>query len=508
MLLASTSFLAVAAAAQAQPAAATGPLADAQKLNDQYLAATIPLGGGRVERMAVSPDGRFAWLAANFGHGAHCLDTRAARYVGGFGPLWNPQGIAYCPLHKRLYVVDGSDGRRGDARRASLLTFDANAGKLLAEADLPDWRLCRLSDTVLSADGNSLFVSSQATCTDLHGRVPAAVFGIDAGSGACRQIIGLPLGRLGNPVVDLPRNIPIALDAGGNLLAANVEPQTLSRFTTRSETRPRHLKLTFAPRFIRRAGGRMVAAGDDVLAVIDEKDFEVAKTIEIKGTPTGLCLDRAGWMAFVAISGSSEIRQVDLATGELGPSVDARRPRGAAVADAVRGREVHDITALALADAPRRLIGLGFGGYTPFVVSLDGKERQYLAWRGPAGLAIDANTAQATVSFASGHTVTVDLRTDRMCGSAAEAAELPRSQSAFGPRTRAGIFVEGEDMALKLADGSKVVLPKERLHSVPAAVAVSSDERFAYSVVNAPGGPTLLKFRLTKPGPATAPSGR
>lgn len=330
-----------------------------------------PVFSGRACGMAATPEGRLAWFATGLSNRTiYCLDTRAGTFARSFGRLGSPQGIAYCRRRSRLYVLDS------DGRTPLLRVFDANSGRPLAQHELSDWRLRHITDIVTSPDGNSLLVSSQATCTDRDGYVGAAVFDINPATGAMKQIVGQTPQR--GQLPDRYDQVALAADANGVLYVGNTNPNTLGRYNTARASEPKCLKLPFAPTHLRLGGKQIVAAGMDHVAILDCRALTLVKTVSLKGTPTALCVDPRGWMAFIAMKGSSEIRQLDLATGELGPVIDARRPGGTDVADAARGKEIHDIIAMAMAEAPRRLVGLGYDGYTPFTVTLDGKSKRYL----------------------------------------------------------------------------------------------------------------------------------
>jgi|GEM_PF-4240214 len=483
---------AIAAGAAAQPPAkiAGGELED-------HLVAAIAIGGGRAEGMAVSPDGKRAWLAMGLSRTVFCLDTAGGRYVRGFGKLGWPQAICCCPADGRLHVVD--DARSAGGRAVLLLrTFDPNTGRQVRQVALDDWRLYRPTDAAAAADGSCVWVSTQPNCTDRWGYTPAALFRVDLKSGRCERIIGPAADQrcVAGPESFVPMRI--ALGPGGRLFAANAEPNCVSLLPPGADGKARHLKLPFAPTHLCAGrSGRLVAAGDGRLAVIDANEMGLLATVSLKGTPTALCLDRTGWMAFVAVKGSSRIRQLDVATGALGPDIDASRPGGIDAADSVRGRSVGDIVALAFAERPRRLIGLGYDGYTPFVVTLDGKQRRYCAYREPSGLAVDGKTGHVRVSFAGGLVAEVDVAAGQLVGLTDSAERLAAAAAAHGARTGAGIACRGATVTLRLADGSEVAIARLGNYGPPAAVGIGADERLAFAATD--GGAStswLLVFRL------------
>src|SRR4051812_23836977 len=75
------------------------------------LVRTIPLEHveGRIDHMAISPDGRHLFVAALGNNSVEVVDTEGGIVAGAIGKIKEPQGVAYVSKSKKLAVASGGD---------------------------------------------------------------------------------------------------------------------------------------------------------------------------------------------------------------------------------------------------------------------------------------------------------------------------------------------------------------------------------------------------------------
>lgn len=93
--------------------ALAGPEAAAQAAPPLALVATIPMPGvkGRIDHFAVDADGHRLFVAALGNNTVEVLDTAAKKHLRSLTGFGEPQGVAYLPDSKLLYVANGSANR-------------------------------------------------------------------------------------------------------------------------------------------------------------------------------------------------------------------------------------------------------------------------------------------------------------------------------------------------------------------------------------------------------------
>jgi YVTN family beta-propeller protein len=98
--------------------------ATAQAVESLRLAETIPLPGvdGRIDHMAIDPDGARLFIAALGNNSLEVVDFAARKVVRSIGGLHEPQGVAFLADRSLLVVANGDDGA---CRLFSAKSFDA-----------------------------------------------------------------------------------------------------------------------------------------------------------------------------------------------------------------------------------------------------------------------------------------------------------------------------------------------------------------------------------------------
>ncbi|NNF98090.1 MAG: hypothetical protein HKM93_01820 [Desulfobacteraceae bacterium] len=343
---------------------------------DKYLVERIPIfqgidlglaGKGRFSDMAITPDGKTAWLCDNL----HSMtisgfDIVSGKHLKRFGQLFGPSFIHYHPVSKRLNVVE--ENRTDDQRGAIVRIFDPATGQLERSMPVPDWRLRRVSSAAFSPDGGQLWLTSSSGPSSLYGEVSAALFHINLNTGRWQQLHGPSLPTAASPPSftevlaypeDAERILRVATDSSGDVYAINLKWRFLSVFPGGADKPLLEHELDFEPSLLCPAGkGKLLIAGRGKAVVIDTTTMAYQQTADLSGTPTAVCTDSAGKRAFIAMKEKADV--LVMHTEKTAPAAFARPVH----------LPMDDIGRLFFLDNPERLAGIAYHGYRPFVLNL------------------------------------------------------------------------------------------------------------------------------------------
>lgn len=244
---------------------------------------------------------------------------------------------------------------------------------------LPDFRLYRVASAATSQDGRYLWLSSCYTMSSLYGHVNSALFRVDLREGKCSLVRGPsrePVADRHVPNLALPlpseNNWLVSSTVAGEILVADIHTNRLLVFVGDSLEPAKTIETPFIPAVMPRECSRILpVAASEQIALVDLDAAKVTHTINHKGNPLSTCVSSDGRRAFISLSGSNDVLQIDLLTGGLLPSIDFSRTGGRRdFRDSSRGYDTFDIAVLRWADNPPRLIGLGYDGHILMIAQL------------------------------------------------------------------------------------------------------------------------------------------
>src|SRR5437667_1200064 len=93
---------------------------------------TIPLGGGKPNRIVFHPDGKTAWVVYDKSHDLGVIDAEARKLVRRVKVGGNPYNLAFTPDGSHLLVLDWSSDTSNDA----LLFYDLTAETIGARIEV------------------------------------------------------------------------------------------------------------------------------------------------------------------------------------------------------------------------------------------------------------------------------------------------------------------------------------------------------------------------------------
>jgi YVTN family beta-propeller protein len=131
---------------------------------------TIPLGGGKSNRIAVHPDGKTAWVVYDKSHDLGVVDLEAQRLVRRVRVGGNPYNLAFTPDGRTLCVLDWAS----EASKDEVLFYDLATGRVDGRVEVSTWP----AHGIFSRDGRLLYVSGETagdvTVIDVASRTPVA----------------------------------------------------------------------------------------------------------------------------------------------------------------------------------------------------------------------------------------------------------------------------------------------------------------------------------------------
>jgi YVTN family beta-propeller protein len=152
--------------------------------------ATIPLGPGKPNRIALHPDGRTAWVVYDRSHDLGVVDLQGRRLLRRVRIGGNPYNLAFSPDGRTLVVLDWASERSRD----EAIFWDLQAGRVEGRVEVSTWP----AHAVFAPDGRRLYVSGETagdvTVIDVPARTVAGR--VVHGGGDAMGLALSPDGRL------------------------------------------------------------------------------------------------------------------------------------------------------------------------------------------------------------------------------------------------------------------------------------------------------------------------
>jgi YVTN family beta-propeller protein len=270
------------------------------------LAAAIHVGGEPVD-VAITPDGKQAWVVDQAGGTVSVIDTKTRRVIAGPIPVGKaPRGIAITPDGSRAYVTNSGDETVTVLDTGSF----APVGKPIPVGKEPD-------GVAISTDGASAFVAQRGGGISVIDTTSGQVVEtIDDTFGPSR-ITMTPDGRRGFVTNHLAETVTAFSPAGrsviGSPIQVGVEPTGIA-------TMPNGSSIYAA------------SAVDGTLTQIDPSiDLPIGAPIEFPGA-TGIAFTPDGRQGYVTDGGASAVSVLDTSRNlRLGPVAVGQKPTGVAV---------------------------------------------------------------------------------------------------------------------------------------------------------------------------------
>jgi YVTN family beta-propeller protein len=135
--------------------------------------------------VAVSPDGKFVYVAENYGNRVSVIDTFTNEVTDTITVGDSPSGVAFSPDGKYVYVTNNGDmkvvaagGEKNYPSTVSVIDTATNT----VTATIPGFNVA--SGVAFSLDGNSVYVTNSGGTTVSVIGTPAGGAGGDGGNGA------------------------------------------------------------------------------------------------------------------------------------------------------------------------------------------------------------------------------------------------------------------------------------------------------------------------------------
>ena len=265
---------------------------------------TIAVGQAPGE-VAVSRDGRRAYVTNEDGNSVSVINLKTRRVTATIGVGTAPRGVAVSPDNRRVYVANNG----GDAQRLGTVSvIDAQAQRVLSTSTV----LASPENLAISPDGARLWVTGN------NGAPRATVEfydlpGMRAASGLQPPSADPNVGADGVAVVDSFRGTRIWAVSYPSLGLVNFWDQgcvTNCRFDVLVGSNPQGVGFDIA-------GNRAYVANadSDSLSVIDLATRVVSVNIPVGGSPYGVAVSRT--KAFVTNFESDTVSVIDLATNTV-----------------------------------------------------------------------------------------------------------------------------------------------------------------------------------------------
>ncbi|MEI6210565.1 MAG: hypothetical protein WCR06_02950 [bacterium] len=167
------------------------------------------------------------------------------------------------------------------------------------------------------------------------------------------------------------KNWLVCSSASGEAIVADIQTNRFLIYSDDSPEKGRSIKTSFSPTVLPRSCGQFLPyAAKDIVGILNLQKGTI-RTVDIKGYPLAMCVSSDGCRAFLSATGSNEITQIDLLSGQILSSIDFSRDNGVRlIRDSRRGHDTFEIVGLMWADSPSRLIGLGYDGYIVMIAKL------------------------------------------------------------------------------------------------------------------------------------------
>jgi YVTN family beta-propeller protein len=260
--------------------------------NTFEVVATIPLGGGKPNRVVFHPDGKWAWVVYDKSHDLGVVDADARKLVKRVKIGGNPYNLNFTSDGRHLLVLDWAS----DTSTDEVIFYDLQADKIDGRVEVSTWP----AHSLLSRDGQRLYVSGETagdlTVIDMTSRTVVARH-VHGGGDA----MGLALSLDGKVLYAA---------AGENKSIVKVDTATSKPIGTIPLSGIVHEStLTLDGRYLYttlRRANRIV--------VIDTATDKIVATIPQKGYPDLVTMEPTGRYALVTNRWANHVSVIDLTT--------------------------------------------------------------------------------------------------------------------------------------------------------------------------------------------------
>ena len=271
---------------------------------------TIPLGGGKPNRIVFHPDGELAWVVYDKSHDLGVIDAEARKLLRRVKIGGNPYNLAFTPDGRHLLVLDWSS----DTSEDEVIFYDLKAEKIDGRVEVSTWP----AHSVFSRDGRLLYVS---------GETAGDVTAIDV---AARTVVTRIVHGGGDAM-------GLALAADGKILyAAAGENKAILKIDTATHRTVGEIAL---PGIVHEAtltlDGKFLYTTlrkANKIVVVRTEDDTVVATIPQKGYPDLVTMEPSGKWALVTNRHADQVTVIDVKTHRQIKAIPVgRAPHGMAL---------------------------------------------------------------------------------------------------------------------------------------------------------------------------------
>src|SRR5213083_1959477 len=253
---------------------------------------TIPLGGGKPNRIVFHPDGKTAWVVYDKSHDLGVIDAEARKLVRRVKVGGNPYNLAFTPDESHLLVLDWSSDTSTDA----VIFYDLKAEKIDGRIEVSTWP----AHGIFSRDGRLLYVSGETAgdVTIIDTTTHAVVGRVVHGGG---DAMGLALTADGKiPYAAAGENKAILkIDTATNKIVGEIALPGVVHEAT----------LTFDGKFL-----YATLRKTNKLVVIRTADDKIATVIPQRAYPDLVTMEPTGRLALVTNRYADSVAVIDLAS--------------------------------------------------------------------------------------------------------------------------------------------------------------------------------------------------
>lgn len=251
---------------------------------------SIPLGGGKPNRVVFHPDGKTAWVVYDKSHDLGIVDAEARKLVKRVRIGGNPYNLAFTPDGRYLYVLDWSSDTSND----EVIVYDLTTERIEGRVEVSTWP----AHGIFSRNARLFYVSGETAgdVTVIDAVTRAAVGRIVHGGG---DAMGL------------------ALTADGKLLyAAAGENKAIVKIDTATNRAVGAIALPgIVHEVVLTLDGKFLYATlrkTNKLVVVSTADEKIVATIPQRGYPDLVTMEPTGRYALVTNRHADQVAVIDL----------------------------------------------------------------------------------------------------------------------------------------------------------------------------------------------------